>query len=73
MIEAQAGSQIENIITTTDLIFRFAGKTEHIALPATKEALHYEAALQRGFEMLTYKPVSTSMAIEICRIIKGVD
>ena len=73
MLEAQASSKVENIITTTDLMFRFAGKAEHRASPATKEALHYEVALQRGFEMLTYKPVSTSMAVEICRMIKGVD
>ena len=73
MLEAQASSKIENIITTTDLMFRFAGKAEHKASPATKEALRYEAALHRGFEMLAYKPVSTAMAVEVCRVIKGVD
>ena len=71
MLEAQASSQIENIVTTTDLMFRFAGKAEHTASPATKGALRYEAALQRGFEMLAHKPVSTSMAVEVCRMIKG--
>ena len=73
MLEAQASSKIENIVTTTELMFRFAGKAESTAAPATKEALRYRAALQRGFEMLAHKPVSTSMAVEVCRVIKGAD
>lgn len=71
MLEAQASSKIENIVTTTDMMFRFAGRAEAIASAATKEALRYEAALQRGFAMLASKPVCTSMAIEVCRVIKG--
>ena len=73
MLEAQASSRIENIITTTELMFRFTNKAESIAEPATKEALRYRVALQRGFEMLPHRPVSTAMAVEICRVIKGVD
>ena len=41
--------------------------------PATKEALRYRTALHRGFKMLNRRPVSTTMAVEICRTIKGVD
>ena len=41
--------------------------------PATKEALRYRTALYRGFEMLKRRPVSTAIAVEVCRTIKGVD
>ena len=41
--------------------------------PATKEALRYRTALYRGFEMLKRRPVSTAIAVEACRTIKGVD
>ena len=40
---------------------------------ATKEALRYRTALYRGFEMLKRRPVSTAIAVEVCRTIKGVD
>ena len=41
--------------------------------PATKEALRFRSALYRGFEMLKRRPVSTAMAVEVCRTIKDVD
>ena len=40
LLEAQASSEIENIVTTSDRLFRFAGEgREAGADPATKEAL----------------------------------
>jgi Fic family protein len=71
ILEAQASSEIENIVTTTDRLFRFAGDAGHGADPATKEALRYRTALREGFERLVGRPVSTVMAVEICRTIKG--
>ena len=73
LLEAQASSEIENIVTTTDRLFRYANDAAGQADPATKEALRYRTALYRGFEMLKRRPVSTSMAVEVCRTIKGVD
>jgi Fic family protein len=73
LLEAQASSEIENIVTTTDRLFRFANQPDNQADPATKEALRYRTALQRGFRMLESHPVSTRTAVEICRTIKGVD
>ena len=72
LLEAQASSEIENIVTTTDRLFRYANDAAGRADPATKEALRYRTALHRGFEMLRRRPVSTAMAVEICRTIKGV-
>lgn len=73
LLEAQASSEIENIVTTTDRLFRYANDVGGQADPATKEALRYRTALHRGFDMLKQRPVSTAMAVEVCRTIKGVD
>ena len=73
LLEAQASSEIENIVTTTDRLFRYANDPAGRADPATKEALRYRTALYRGFEMLKRRPVSTAIAVEVCRTIKGVD
>jgi len=71
LLEAQASSEIENIVTTTDRLFRHANDRGDHADPATKEALRYRTALYQGFQMLENRPVSTNMAVEICRTIKG--
>jgi Fic family protein len=72
-MEAQASSEIENIVTTTDRLFRFANEPGGQADPATKEALRYRTALNEGFQSLKERPVSTSTAVAVCRRIKGVD
>jgi Fic family protein len=73
LLEAQASSEIENIVTTTDQMFLFDGASESEADPATKEALRYRAALWQGFQQLKDRPLSTNTAVQICRAIKGVD
>ncbi len=73
LLEAQASSEIENIVTTADRLFRYANDAAGRADPATKEALRYRTALYRGFEMLNQRPVSTAIAVEVCRTIKGVE
>ncbi len=73
LLEAQASSEIENIVTTTDRLFRFANVAEDKADPATKEALRYRTALYEGFALLAGRPLSTATAVQICRTIKGVE
>ncbi|HZC17246.1 MAG TPA: Fic family protein [Caulobacteraceae bacterium] len=74
LLEAQASSEIENIVTTSDRLFRFAGQGQETgADPATKEALRYRTALAEGFQRLSARPLTTVSAVEICRTIKGVD
>ncbi len=73
LLEAQASSEIENIVTTADRLFRYANDAGNRADPATKEALRYRTALYRGFKMLERRPVSTAVAVEVCRVVKGVD
>ena len=72
LLEAQASSEIENIVTTADRLFRYANDASGRADSATGEALRCRTALHRGFEMLKRRPVSTAIAVEVCRTIKGV-
>lgn len=73
LLEARASSEIENVVTTTDRLFRFAqDEADGQADPATKEALRYRTALNRGYQSLKRRPVTTSTAVEVCRTIKGV-
>jgi Fic family protein len=48
LLEAQASSEIENIVTTTDRLFQFR-QLDSQADPATKEALRYGRAPSEGF------------------------
>src|SRR5262245_2160484 len=71
-LEARASSEIENIVTTNDALFREASLGDNQASPATKEAARYRTALYKGVEALKAKPLSINIAVEICRTIKGV-
>ena len=74
LLEAQASSEIENIVTTTDRLFRFApADREALADPATKEALRYRTALRRGVEFLKTRPLATAIAVDVCRTLRAVN
>jgi Fic family protein len=70
LLEAQASSAIENIVTTTDRLFQFRQNQEQ-ADAATKEALRYSGALLEGFRLLADHPLNTRTAEEVCSRIKG--
>src|SRR5471032_1599081 len=70
LLEAQASSEIENIITTTDRLFQFR-EMDDAADVATKEALRYSRALLEGFQSLQKRPLATRTAEEVCSLIKG--
>src|SRR5262245_20450078 len=73
VLEARASSEIENIVTTADRLFRFAQHDEsEQADPATKEALRYQSALMQGLRDLAKKPVTTGTAVAICRTLRGI-
>ncbi|MHC2999963.1 Fic family protein [Microbacterium sp. HJ5] len=69
LLEAQASSEIENIVTTTDELFRYAQDPSEAASPDTKETLRYRAALFAGLESVRTRPLSVSTAVEVCTII----
>lgn len=73
LLEAQASSEIENIVTTSDRLFRYANDGTAVSDPATKEALRYRTALNEGFRLLADRPLGTATAVQICRTIKSVD
>lgn len=70
LLEAKDSSEIENIVTTTDSLFKFS-EEDRLADAMTKEALRYRTALNSGYKELSKKPLCTNMAIEICSTIKG--
>ena len=73
LLEARASSEIENIVTTTDRLFRFAESGEEAqADPATKEALRYRRALGQGVASIRRRPLSTATAVEVCRTLLGI-
>ena len=72
LLEAQASSEIENIVTTADSLFQYRDADER-ADPATREALRYRQALMEGYKALNTHPIVTRTAEQVCTRIKGVD
>lgn len=72
VLEAQASSAIENIVTTADELFR-AMSDDRASDPATREALRYREALLLGFRSLHERPLGTRIAEAIASRIKGVE
>ncbi|OAX51669.1 addiction module protein [Rothia kristinae] len=73
LLEAQASSEIENIVTTTDELFR-AETLAAEASPATREAMRYRQALFAGLELMRRREglITASTAAAICTQIRGV-
>lgn len=69
LLEAQASSEIENIVTTADELFRHAdsGGGDH----ATKEALRYRSALFVGVAAVRERPLTADAAARICTVLQG--
>ncbi|MGU3432850.1 Fic family protein [Actinomycetes bacterium M1A6_2h] len=70
LLEAQASSEIENIVTTTDDLFRHLDD-DAAADPATRETLRYRTALRAGFDRTIERGLTSSTAIDVCTTIKG--
>ena len=64
--EAKDSSEIENIITTHDELFRSLVMKEKYIKPEVKEVLNYKKALLKGFELLKkHKPLTVNMIVQI--------
>jgi Fic family protein len=72
-LEAKDSSAIENIVTTNDELFLEASVGDHQATPATKEAGRYRNAIYDAVEALKTRPLSTRIAVDVCRTITGID
>lgn len=71
--EARMSSEIENIVTTSDELYRAAADVDGSADPSTKEVLRYREALWHGYQAIKERPLTTNLFIEIARIIKKMD
>ena len=69
--EAKLSSEIENIVTTQDELFRAAVEEPGRIDPRTKEVLRYRSALRHGYEALEEGPLDIELMIEVCRILDG--
>ncbi|NNF07531.1 MAG: Fic family protein [Candidatus Eisenbacteria bacterium] len=69
LLEAQASSEIENIVTTADQLFRHFQAPEQDN-PSIREALRYREALLEGLRDLETRPLCTRSAEAICSRIK---
>ncbi|MEX2606927.1 MAG: Fic family protein [Kiritimatiellia bacterium] len=69
--EARLSSEIENIVTTQDELFRAAMDESKVTDPATKEVLRYRTALKRGSDLLHNGPLSLETILEVCRVLRG--
>ena len=69
--EAKASSEIENIITTNDDLYKSVVADKKFENAATKEVLSYKEALWSGLERLESRPfITTNLCIEIVQRIK---
>jgi Fic family protein len=72
LLEAQASSAIENIVTTTDELFRHV-EDEVGADSATRETLRYRHALRVGYDHAMSRGLSAATAVQVCSTIKARD
>jgi Fic family protein len=65
--EARLSSEIENIVTTQDALFRAAAQAPERADPQTREVLRYRTALRRGYDTLPARGIDIDLIVDICR------
>jgi Fic family protein len=70
LLEAQASSEIENIVTTADALFKYAQVEDDASEPATKEAFRYRYALFDGVQAIEVRPLTTGTTELVCSRIK---
>ena len=69
--EAKASSEIENIITTNDDLYKSIVADKKFDNPATKEVISYKEALWNGLEEIKKRPfITTNLCIQIVQSIK---
>jgi Fic family protein len=69
--EAKSSSEIENIITTNDDLYKSVVAEKKLFNPALKEVINYKEALWHGLEILNSRPlITTNLCIEIVQCIR---
>ena len=68
--EAMASSEIENIVTTNDALFKAMATSGQVD-PSTKEVMRYRQALWDGFNIIKQRPrLNTNLFIKLVQTIK---
>lgn len=73
LVEAQASSAIENIVTTQDDLFSAAVDKAVSGDRALAAVLRYHSAMEIGAEYLEQRPINPELSRLICSTILGVD
>lgn len=71
LIEAQASSEIENILTTRDDLFQHFENETLSSSPELKETFRYRRAVFSAIDYLETRPLSFSVAQHVCSEIKN--
>ncbi|MEI6387561.1 MAG: Fic/DOC family N-terminal domain-containing protein [Spirochaetota bacterium] len=66
--EAKASSEIENIVTTNDALYKAVDSASALTDPDTKEVLRYRSALWQGYERVKTEPLSLDLIRGLCSI-----
>lgn len=70
--EASASSQIENVVTTNDKLYRALSESREPTDTHTREVLRYGEAAFQGFEQIKMgRPISPSLITNIVEVIKN--
>lgn len=70
--EAKSSSEIENIVTTNDDLYRDMVTDQKMGNPAVKEVLRYKKALWIGLERIEQRPfITTNLCVDIVQCIKS--
>lgn len=72
--EARASSEIENVVTTNDAMYRALEYNRDHSDPATREVLRYGDALWQGYrDHESNQPIRPSLMIRLVQILKGAE
>lgn len=71
MQESRLSSEIENIVTTSDEMYRAMEDDLSKYDPATKEVMRYQEALWHGVDAIQHRPLRISLFLEIVSILKN--
>jgi Fic family protein len=73
LLEAQASSEIENIVTTADELFSADQLDAAATRPEAKEALRYRRALIDGVARVRQRPLLVLALVEICSALQVIE
>ena len=67
--EARLSSEIENIVTTQDALYRAAVEAPGRVDPQTREVLRYRTALRTGYDALQTRRIDIDLILEVCSVL----